>query len=263
MEAVTVTVAVYVGLVPPAPVATSVKVVVVVKVMGKFPVTVLEPLHEASPVLLLATADVALLQFHVASASSPEVTEVGDALKVHVGAGLVTVTVTVFVTETPTLLVATKVKMVVVATVIDAGPFALFEPVQVDRPLLLLAVREVLFEQLHDNDVAVFAATFVGEAVNVQVGAGTTVTVTVFVTETPTLLVATRVKMVVVATLIDAGPIAFFEPVQVDKPLLLLAVRVAELEQFHDNVVAAFADKLVGEAVNVHVGGGTTVTTAV
>ena len=136
--------------------------------MGKLPVTVLEPLHAESPVLLLTAVVAALLQFHVAVDAVPEAIDVGEALKVHVGAGVATETVTgTLMMVVPPGPAHPSVNVVLAVRLTPfCGPLAGFTPVQFATTGVALAVGVPL--QLQLRFVVPPEVTVVGDAVNVK-----------------------------------------------------------------------------------------------
>jgi hypothetical protein len=114
----------------------------------------------------LIEKEVASVVFHASVEALPETTEVGLAMRVHVGGGGgVTVTVAVQCTVPP-VPEAVSVYVVVVESETD------FEPEAATLPTPLLIDTEVAFSVVQESVEESPAVIEVGEAVRVQVGAG-------------------------------------------------------------------------------------------
>ena len=231
--------------VPPAPVQTSVKVLVtVIDCVVWLPDVGLDPLHAPE-----AVQDVAFVDDQDNPLVAPEATEAGFALRVTVGAGvaLVTVTVTDFA-ALPALPVQVKVN---VLDVVMAGrvstPAVARLPLQAPDALQLVALVEDQLMVVEDP-----LASVVGFAVNVTVGASTddTVTVTLFFMVLPSTPRQVKVKRVVAVRFgMVWEPESGFRPFHTFEPQhKLVPVLVQE------SVVLPPDTTVVGLAVRIRVG---------
>jgi hypothetical protein len=122
-----------------------------------------------------------------------------------------------------------------------------------------VAVQEVALVELHVNVDALPLATEVGVAVKVTVGAVTTVTVAVATLLVPPVPVHVKeYETVEVSAPVPSVPLVALVPLQLPD-----AAQEVAFVELHVSVAAPLRATVVGFAVSVTVGAGTTVTVAV
>lgn len=237
---VTLTVTDFVML-PPLPVHASVKVWLLLSApLDALPEVAFVPDHPPE-----AVQAVVFVEDHVSVALPPLATLVGVAVKTSVGAVRILM-VTLFVILPPPPVQVSEKALAIVSAPLDSLPDVAFMPDQAPDALQAVAL---VADQL--RVAASPAATLVGAAVRLSVGAGRILTVAFFVTLPPAPVHVSEKLLAVVSAPLDWLPDVALVPDQAPEALQLVA-SVADQTRFDAEPLAT----LVGLALKLRVGRG-------